>query len=54
VRHVVQISAGGDELRIRLTNEFGSTPLRIGEVRVGLRAGSAATWCGAVPLRLFR
>jgi hypothetical protein len=43
VRHVVHISAGGDELRIRLTNEFGSSPLRIGEVRVGLRAGSAAS-----------
>jgi lysophospholipase L1-like esterase len=43
VRHVVHISAGGDELRIRLTNEFGSAPLRIGEVRVGLRAGGGAS-----------
>src|SRR4051812_19763839 len=33
VRHVVHISTGGDRLRVRLTNEFGNTPLRIGEVR---------------------
>ena len=43
VRHVVHTSIGGDELRIRLTNEFGETPLRIGEVRVGLRSGSGAS-----------
>ncbi|MEV6491680.1 SGNH/GDSL hydrolase family protein [Actinoplanes sp. NPDC051633] len=43
VRHVVHCSAGGDELRIRLTNEFGETPLRIGAVRVALRAGSGAS-----------
>jgi lysophospholipase L1-like esterase len=42
VRHVVHTSIGGDELRIRLTNEFGETPLRIGEVRVAVRAGSGA------------
>jgi lysophospholipase L1-like esterase len=43
VRHVMHTSIGGDELRIRLTNEFGDTPLRIGEVRVGLRAGGGAS-----------
>ena len=43
VRHVVHTSIGGDELRIRLTNEFGETPLRIGEVRVAVRAGSGAS-----------
>lgn len=42
VRHVVHTSIGGDELQIRLTNEFGATALRIGEVRVALRAGSGA------------
>jgi lysophospholipase L1-like esterase len=40
VRHVVHISAGGDRLRVRLTNEFGATPLRIGEVHVARRAGT--------------
>jgi lysophospholipase L1-like esterase len=36
VRHVVHLSVGGDQLRVRLTNEFGDTPLRIGEVHVRL------------------
>ncbi|WIM96822.1 SGNH/GDSL hydrolase family protein [Actinoplanes oblitus] len=39
VRHVVHLSVGGDQLRVRLTNEFGETPLRIGEVHV--RRGAA-------------
>ena len=39
VRQVVHVSAGGDQVRLRLTNEFGSTPLRVGEVRVALRSG---------------
>jgi lysophospholipase L1-like esterase len=43
VRHVVHVSAGGDRLRIRLTNEFGEQPLVIGEVRVARRAGSGAS-----------
>nr|WP_296064445.1 SGNH/GDSL hydrolase family protein [uncultured Actinoplanes sp.] len=43
VRQVVHTSAGGDELRIRLTNEFGDTPLHVGAVHVALRAGSGAS-----------
>ncbi|WP_160050656.1 SGNH/GDSL hydrolase family protein [Nocardiopsis sp. FR4] len=43
VRQVVRVSVGGDQVRLRLTNEFGETPLRVGEVRVALRAGSAGT-----------
>jgi lysophospholipase L1-like esterase len=43
VRHVVHGSVGGDEIRIRLTNEFGETPLRVGAVRVALRAGAGAS-----------
>jgi lysophospholipase L1-like esterase len=43
VRHVVHCSAGGDELRIRLTNEFGTTPLHVGAVHVARRAGSGAS-----------
>jgi lysophospholipase L1-like esterase len=39
VRHVVHLSVGGDRLRVRLTNEFGDTPLRIGEVHVARRYG---------------
>jgi lysophospholipase L1-like esterase len=43
VRHVVHTSTGGDQVRIRLTNEFGETPLVIGEVHVALRDGSGAS-----------
>ncbi|GIF05311.1 SGNH/GDSL hydrolase family protein [Actinoplanes siamensis] len=37
VRQTVHVGVGGSQLRIRLTNEFGETPLRIGEVRVARR-----------------
>ncbi|MFD6951811.1 GDSL family lipase [Nocardiopsis sp. TSRI0078] len=43
VRQVVRTSIGGDRLRLRLTNEFGETPLRLGEVHVALRSGSSGT-----------
>ncbi|WP_150236701.1 SGNH/GDSL hydrolase family protein [Nocardiopsis quinghaiensis] len=43
VRQVVRTSIGGDQLRLRLTNEFGETPLRIGEVHVALRSGASGT-----------
>ncbi|MBL7258959.1 SGNH/GDSL hydrolase family protein [Paractinoplanes lichenicola] len=43
VRHVVHCSAGGDEIRIRVTNEFGQGPLRLGAVRVALRQGDGAS-----------
>jgi lysophospholipase L1-like esterase len=48
VRHVVHVSTGGDRLRVRLTNEFGATPLRIGEVHVARRDGTGAS-TDAVP-----
>jgi lysophospholipase L1-like esterase len=38
VRQIVHTSVGGSELRLRLTNEFGATPLRIGDVHVARRA----------------
>ncbi|WP_314440970.1 SGNH/GDSL hydrolase family protein [Massilia timonae] len=38
LRLVVQSSVGGNRVRIRLSNELGSTPLRIGAARIGLRA----------------
>ncbi|NMO55660.1 SGNH/GDSL hydrolase family protein [Actinoplanes sp. TBRC 11911] len=43
VRHVVHCSAGGDEIRIRLSNEFGDTPLHVGAIRVARRAGDGAS-----------
>ena len=32
VRQVVQLQAGGDRVRVRLTNELGLSPVRFGEV----------------------
>ncbi|MEV4754262.1 SGNH/GDSL hydrolase family protein [Micromonospora sp. NPDC049559] len=43
VRHVVHTSIGGEALRVRLTNEFGTLPLVVGEVRVARRAGTGAS-----------
>jgi len=45
VRNVVFLSAGGDRVRVRLTNAFGSRPLQVGAASVAL-AGSGA---GTVP-----
>ncbi|WP_432491256.1 SGNH/GDSL hydrolase family protein [Kineococcus auxinigenes] len=43
VRQVVRTSIGGGSLQVRFTNEFGETPLLIGEAHVGLRDGSTGT-----------
>ncbi|WP_432482253.1 SGNH/GDSL hydrolase family protein [Kineococcus esterisolvens] len=43
VRQVVHASIGGDSLQVRFTNEFGETPLLMGEAHVGLRAGASGT-----------
>ena len=43
VRQVVHASVGGGSVRLRLTNEFGDAPLRLGAVHVGLRAGRTGT-----------
>jgi lysophospholipase L1-like esterase len=42
VRQRMRLSIGGDQLRIRLSNEHGSTPLRLGSATVAL-ASDAAT-----------
>ncbi|MDR7275038.1 SGNH/GDSL hydrolase family protein [Catenuloplanes atrovinosus] len=42
-RQVVHASIGGDTVRVRLTNEFGETPLRIGAAHVARRAGTTGT-----------
>jgi lysophospholipase L1-like esterase len=41
LRLVVHTSIGGNRVRIRLSNETGSTPLRIGEARIAVRASGA-------------
>lgn len=39
VRQIVRLSVGGERLRLRLTNEYGTEPLVIGAVRVALADG---------------
>lgn len=41
IRQVVRVSMGGDTVRVRLSNEFGSAPLVIGSVHLALSAGAA-------------
>ena len=44
IRQIVHTSLGGDRIRVRLSNEFGTTPLVIGAVRLALQTpgGGAA------------
>lgn len=41
-REIVHVSLGGPLTRITLTNEFGTEPLKIGEVHIALSAGAGA------------
>jgi lysophospholipase L1-like esterase len=43
VRQVVRLEAGGDRLRVRLTNELGLSPVKIGSVHVALSSPNAVT-----------
>lgn len=43
VRNVVRASTGGSRIAIRVSNEFGGKPLRIGAASVALRDSGAAT-----------
>jgi lysophospholipase L1-like esterase len=42
MREIVHISAGGEQIRLRFTNEFGLDPLTISEAHVALSAGGSA------------
>ncbi|MEU4693015.1 SGNH/GDSL hydrolase family protein [Actinoplanes sp. NPDC023714] len=48
VRQVVHTSVGGDQPQVRFSNEFGSTPVRVGAASLGLRDGTG-TSCAIVP-----
>jgi lysophospholipase L1-like esterase len=47
VVQVVRLSAGGQRLRLRLTNEYGAKPLAIGAVRVALIGPNGAALPGS-------
>jgi len=53
IRQVLRVSAGGDRVRIRLTNEYGTQPLRIGAARVALADASGAVRAGTEHVLLF-
>jgi lysophospholipase L1-like esterase len=42
LRHVLRLSAGGDELRVHLSNRFGTSPLRIDAIAVAPSSGGPA------------
>jgi lysophospholipase L1-like esterase len=42
IRHILRLSAGGDELRVRLSNLFGSGPITIDRAGVALSQGGPA------------
>jgi lysophospholipase L1-like esterase len=42
MREIVHISAGGEQIRLRFTNEFGLDPLTVADAHVALSAGGSA------------
>jgi lysophospholipase L1-like esterase len=42
IRQIVHVSIGGNTVRLRLSNEFGRTPLRVGEVHVAQQLAGAS------------
>jgi lysophospholipase L1-like esterase len=47
LRLIVHASIGGSRLRVRLSNEMGSTALRIGAAHIGLRSSGASLVAGS-------
>jgi lysophospholipase L1-like esterase len=43
LREIVHISNGGERIRVRFTNEFGTNPLKISDAHAALSAGGGAT-----------
>jgi lysophospholipase L1-like esterase len=48
VRNIVFLSAGGNELRVRVSNAFGAQPLQVGAASVGVQERGAATVQGSL------
>lgn len=44
VRQVVRVTTGGTSVRIRLSNAYGSKPLRVSGATIGRSAGEATVW----------
>ncbi|ROP42550.1 SGNH/GDSL hydrolase family protein [Saccharothrix texasensis] len=54
VRNVVFLSAGGESVRVRLTNAFGATPLRVGRATVAVQQAGDAAVPGTVRTMTFK
>lgn len=54
VRQVVRISVGGSRVRIRLSNRFGSRPLRVDGAVVARSGGRGQAWPGTTRKLTFR
>jgi lysophospholipase L1-like esterase len=53
VRERARVSIGGAQIRIRLSNEFGSTPLLVGAATVAVATGAAGVRTGSLQTVLF-
>ena len=53
VRQVVRLEAGGDHLRVRLTNELGLSPVRFGEVTIAASSPNGVLRPGTVHVLTF-
>ena len=54
VRQEVRVSGGGNQIRIRLSNLYGTEPLRLAEATIAESAGGAATEPGTMRSLIFR
>lgn len=43
IRNIVHVSAGGDSIRVRLSNNAGANPLQVGSATIALAGAGAAT-----------
>jgi lysophospholipase L1-like esterase len=53
VRQIVRLSVGGDRVRLRLTNEYGTKPLTIGAARVAIADGAERLEAGTEQVVTF-
>jgi lysophospholipase L1-like esterase len=53
LRLIIHTSIGGSRVRIRLSNEMGSVPLRIGSAHIGVRASGVVVAAGTDRALLF-
>ncbi len=53
IRQIVHVSLGGTTVRVRLSNEFGVTSLRVGEVRIAHQLAGPSTVPGSDRLVTF-